>query len=263
MSDRESPYPIYFYGFYNKQIKLNERRHFNMPTNPYAVSNEFNLTQILAKFDTNYIYDVLEDKLETLDYVSSLEEPNMIASFEENFKLMKENFPGDSENINLVRQKAYLDIIEILCKRFNLEFNSDDESIDLYTAAFYLYDFLVCNRNNIMVNFFTAFIVNNKESLYSTLDIESYKKNKSSSIVYGKHVYADQKYVLISSNIEKVISYIGNMDITLLNIFQSTYINQEVVIFLDNAFLDRGNFFKDFYCSVLNCPITKSSWYNC
>ena len=42
--------------------------------------------------------------------------------------------------------------------------------------------------------------------------------------------------------------------IKLVNIFQSTYINPEVVMFLDNAFADRGNFFVDYYCNIINKP---------
>jgi hypothetical protein len=44
------------------------------------------------------------------------------------------------------------------------------------------------------------------------------------------------------------------MDVTLLNIFQSTYRDQQLTMFLDNAFADKGNFFKDYYCSTINNP---------
>ena len=44
------------------------------------------------------------------------------------------------------------------------------------------------------------------------------------------------------------------MDISLLNIFQSTYKDYNLVQFLDNAFKDRGNFFKQFYCDFIIDP---------
>ena len=219
---------------------------------PYIISNEYNITEILAHFDSDYIISTMEDKLQEIDFASSLIQPNIIASFEENFKLMREEFPGDEANTNAVRLRVYKQIIDILCNKFNLQFNELDENIDLYTAAFYAYDFLVCNRNNIMVNFFTSFIVNNKDSLYDALNLDLLKKNKDSSVIYGKKIYTDQKYIIISANIEKVIKYISTLDIKLLNIFQSTYVNPEIVMFLDNAFADRGNFFNDYYCSIIN-----------
>ena len=221
---------------------------------PYIISNEYNITEILAHFDSDYVISTIEDKLEEIDFASSLIQPNIIASFEENFKLMREQFPGDESNINAVRIRVYTEIIQILCAKFNLQFNEIDDTIDLYTAAFYAYDFLVCNRNNIMVNFFVSFIRNNKDSLYNALNLDAIKKNKDSSLMYGKKIYADQKYILISANIEKVIKYISSLDIRLVNIFQSTYTNPEIVMFLDNAFADRGNFFNAYYCSIINRP---------
>lgn len=221
---------------------------------PYLIGNEYNIAEILAHFDSNYIFAIINDKLENINYASPLLEPNIIQAFEENFKSMNEMFPGDSQNIRNIREQVYREIIKILTERFNLEFNMVDENIDLFTAASYLYEFLVCRRNEIMTNFFTAYIVNNKDSLYQTLINEGLKKNRDSSSNYGRRIYDDQKFVLISAYMSKVINYISEMDVTLLNIFQSTYIDQRLVMFLDNAFADRGNFFKDFYCATVNRP---------
>ena len=60
----------------------------------------------------------------------------------------------------------------------------------------------------------------------------------------------DNKYIIISANMEKVIKFISTLDIKLLDIFKSTYINPDVVMFLDNAFADKGNFFADYYCKI-------------
>jgi len=219
---------------------------------PYRINNEYNISEILAHFGSEYTMHALEDKLDHIDYTSSLIEPNFVSAYENNFKLMEEEYPGDSLNIRSVREEVYRDIINLLCKKFNLSFNSADDTIDLYTAAYYLYDFLVCNRNNIMVNFFTAFIINNKDTLYNILTQEDLKKNKDSSSAYGKRVYVDPKYIAISANIPRIINYISTFDIQLNNIFLSTYVDFNIVQFLDNAFADNGNFFKDYYCSVVN-----------
>lgn len=220
----------------------------------YEISNESNIIDILAHFDSNYIFDILEDKLEHINFSSSQIEPNIVASFETNFKNMNDQFPGDSQNIRNIREQVYRDIIRILTNKFNLKFNTVDDTIDLYTAAYYLYDFVVCNRNSIMINFFTAFIINNKESLCTTLNMDDFRKNKDSAAAYGKRVYQDYKFAIISANMPNVINYISNLDITLVNIFQSTYKDLKLVQFLDNAFADKGNFFKDFYCNILNKP---------
>lgn len=221
----------------------------------YLISNEFNVTQLLAHFDSDYVIGALEEKLNDINYTSSLEEVNIVASFEQNFKMMENEFPGDSQNIKMVREQVYRQIIDILCDKFNLKFNNTDEFIDLYSAAFYLYDFTVSKRNINLINFITSFIINNKDSLYQALDLDSYRKNKDSTTLYNKHIYTNNKFALISANIEKVINYIATFDIKLLNIFQSVYINQQIVMFLDNAFADNGNFFKDYYYSMIINPI--------
>ena len=222
-----------------------------MITQPYQISTEYDIADILAKFDSDYIYDVLEDKLDNISFATSIIEPNIVNAFENNFKIMNDNFPGDSQNIRNVRQQTYLEIIKFLTTSFNLQFNLIDSNIDYYTAAYYLYDFLVCNRNNIMINFFTSFIINNKQSLLNMINMEDFRKNKDSAIVYGKRIYQDQQYAAISANIGNIINYIMTLDISLLNIFQSTYKDIRLVQFLDNAFADKGNFFKDFYCKSL------------
>ena len=151
----------------------------------YQISSEYDIINILSKFDSNYIFDVINDKLNNISFATSLIEPNIVNAFETNFKVMNDQFPGDSQNIINIREQVYRDIIRILTQKFNLQFNTIDDTIDPYTAAYYAYDFLVCNRNNIMINFFTAFIVNNKDCLYRMLTLEDFKKNKDSAVEYS------------------------------------------------------------------------------
>lgn len=225
-----------------------------MINQPYEISNEFNITELLEHFDSNYIFDIITDKLDNIDYSSVLKEPNIVISFEENFKIMNDRFPGDSQNIRMLRAQVYTDIINILCEKFNLQFNEDDDNIDRYTLAYQLYDFLVCNRNTYLINFFTSFIINNKGSLCGFLNLDEYRKSKETSAAYGKRIYDDPMYGAISANMAKVIRHISTIDISLMNIFQSTYTNPEILIFLDNAIADRGDFFRDFYCSIFDQP---------
>ena len=221
---------------------------------PYELTNEYNITQLLEHFDSNYIFDLINDKIENIDYSSVLTEPNIIVSFEENFKMMAEMYPGDSQNIQSIKLGVYTDVINILCEKFNLDFNQDDDNINRHTLAYYLYDFLVCNRKNYLILFFVRFIMNNKDSLCTFLNLDDYKKGKDTASIYNKHIYSDYKYGLISANMYKVLEHIATLDVTLYNIFQNIYFDQEVLYFLDTSIGDKGNFFNDFYCSVLQQP---------
>ena len=224
------------------------------PSDTYEVNNDYIFSELLEHFDLEYIFSVLYDKINNFNYTSSLIEPNIINAFESNFRRMFDELPGDGDNIKSIRDQTYRITIDILTKKFNITFNTEDENIDLYTAAAYLYEFLICRRNEIMVNFFVSFIINNKESLYTALINDGFKKMRDISSNYSRRVYIDQKIVLITAGMNKVLNYIGEMDVKLVNIFQSTYIDPKVVQFLDNAFSDNANFFKDQYMSVLNNP---------
>ena len=221
---------------------------------PYEIVNEYNLAEMLDHFDSDYIVYIINNKLDNFDFSSVLKEPNVVISFEDTFKAWYSRFPGDQSNIKAIRPQVYADIIHVLCDRYNLSFNDDDDTIDLFTAAYYLYDFLVCNRVNNIVNFFVSFIINNKDSLCQILEMDEYKKSKESESIYSKQMFDDPKYGIISANIVPVMQHISGLDITLFNIFQSLYANPSVVEFLDNAVADKGNFFNDYYASVLNRP---------
>ena len=67
-----------------------------------------------------------------------------------------------------------------------------------------------------------------------------------------ERVYTIPLNILISANLEKVINYISTLDVTINNIFASTYVDVKIVDFLNNIIADKGNFFKNFYCSILN-----------
>jgi len=221
----------------------------------YSISNEYDMAEIIRHFDSNMIIDIINDKLNNINYAVSLPEPNIISAFEAQFKVMEEQYAGDAQNIRNIRESIYRIIIDLLCNRFNLQFNTVDDTIDLYMAAYYIYDFLVCNRNNITTNFFTAFIINNKDSLYQAISYENgTSKSRDITSNYGKLMYSDKTYVYLAANMVKVLKHISTLDITLLNIFQSTYSDVMLVQQLDNTFADKGNFFRDHYCSIINNP---------
>ena len=225
-----------------------------MVTQRYDIIGEFNVAEALEHLDVNYIYDMINDKLSIIDYSATLNETNIVGAFEENFKYMNDTHPGDSANIRSIRSQVYTNIINVLCEKFNLEFNKEDENINLYSAAYYLYEFLICKRNEIMINFFISFIVANKDSLCTHLDMDEFKKSKDSASAYSKHLFYDQTFALISANIPMILNHITTLDISLYNIFQTTYNNAEMVAFMDNAFADKGMFFKDQYCEAINKP---------
>ena len=220
---------------------------------PGQIDSELNLAECIQHFDTEYIMDIVKNKIATVNYSNTLPDPNLITSLESDFKVFMEQIPDDEPNIKEIRDSLYLNIIHLLCDSFNLQFNEDDPSIDRYTAAFYLYDFLICNRVAYMINFFTSFIINNKDSLCQNLSFEEYKKGRDNA-GFGKKIYADPKYTIIAANMKTVLHHIVGIDVTLYNIIESTYTNPAIVAFFDNIVTDRGDFCKDFYATIVTRP---------
>ena len=221
---------------------------------PYSLSSEYNLAEMLEHFDSNYVIDIINNKIDNINYASVLTEPNMVTALEEEFKIMYERFPGDESNTRQIRVELYEDIIKLLCDRFNLQFNEDDDNIDRFTAAYYLYDFLICNRAAYMINFFVSFIVNNKNTICDTLGLEPPKKVKDPSPGQGRNLYSDPKFIVIVANMKSVLHHIVGIDITLRNILESIYTVPSVVDFFDNMVSDKGDFCKDFYAAVIMRP---------
>lgn len=220
---------------------------------PEQIDSEYNLAECIEHFDTEYLLDIIRNKINNINYANTLTEPNLISSLEADFKVFIARVPDDEPNIKTIREELLRKIIELICNKFNLQFNNDDDSIDLGAAAFYLYDFLICNRVNYMINFFVTFIINNKNSLCENLSLEEYRKSKDMGM-YSKKVYADPKYGLIATNMKSVLQHIVSIGVTLYNIFQMTYTEPNIVAFLDNIVTDRGDFCKDFYASVIMRP---------
>ena len=57
-----------------------------LSTTQYDISTERDITEILEHFDSEYIIAAMQDKLENIDFASTLIQANIVASFEENFK---------------------------------------------------------------------------------------------------------------------------------------------------------------------------------
>lgn len=220
-------------------------------TEEFNIMSEAEISSILNHFNEDLISDVVYKYLELISTQAYVRKANIIHSLENNFKMLLNNFPEKQEEIKETRQSTYVAIINILCNRYNLSFNQSDD-IDYYTAALYIWDFLVSNFRSYLANFFAKYIGREKSSLYTALNLDRYKKSKDSSTLYGKKSYSDMQITIISANIAEVINYMSGFDISLDNILSFSYdtirANYISSIIRDND----GRFFQDMYCKYIN-----------
>lgn len=220
----------------------------------YNIVTENELAAVLSHYSTEFVMSVLEDaKRKKYNEFPLVPLPNVAAAWEANFKVIMEQYsdlPDSRAEIMRVRTMTYQEIIKTICEEFYLKF-TDDDNVDLYTAAYNLYDFFVCNFSNHMVDTFSNYIYREKNNLYDAMGLADLKKNKDSGTIYGKKVFKDIKLAVIIANIDKVINYISVMDIDLDSIFalapDSVYSN-----YMSSIVSTEANFFKDFYVSIIN-----------
>lgn len=220
----------------------------------YNIITETGLASVLSHYSTEFVISVLEEtiksKYETMPIVQF---PNVVSAWESNFKMIMQQYrdlPQTQEEVMRVRSLTFIEIIDKICESFNLEF-SKDENINLYTAAFVLYDFFVCKFSENMVNFFASYITAEKDSIYEYMNLAEYKKDKNASIIYGKKVFNnDTKLAIIIANINQVIYNLSNQDISLENIFG--YIpDTNLSNYLKSLVSDKEDFFKEFYVKII------------
>lgn len=217
-----------------------------------SLTAEYEVSEVLAHFNSAYILDVIQEKINNRfipTMVLSSTNPNIIISFEDNFKRCFAMYPEDAENIRSVREETYREVIDIICNNYGITFKYT-EGIEPYTYAYFMYDFFVCNYAKYIASFFAQYIYTNKDALYNALNLEAYKKSKDASTQYGKKVYEDSKLAVISSNIVLVINAIRTFDITKELIFSTIFGTKEIVELMSSAVNTPYDIFKTLFYSA-------------
>lgn len=217
-----------------------------------SLASEYEVAEVLAHFNSQYIFDVIQDKINTRfnpTIVMSGTNPNIVLSFEDNFNRCKAVYPDDIPNIEQVRIETYKEIIDIIKENYGIGFIYH-EGIEAYTYAYYMYDFFVCNFANYIAKFFAQYIFDNKDILYASLGLDAYKKQKDSTTSYGKKVYEDSKLAIISANIVYVVNSMKAIDIRPRDIFSVIYGNLDIVNMLTVSIQFPYDLFKQLFYSI-------------
>lgn len=219
----------------------------------YNMVAEGEIAELLSKFNTDYIIDTITTNINNrFQYNTLILKPNIISSFELNFKDLVSTYPSDAENIMQVRYETYQNIINIICNAFNLQYNGNDP--DRFSLAYNLYDFLISGYSRNIINFFAKYIYNNKDMIYEAMDLDKYKRNKNSSVNYIKKIYNDNNIAIIISRIKDVIYYISGFDIDMYTFLSYNY-DKATCDFIYNNVVPLSNIFKEEFCQCLNNPM--------
>lgn len=215
----------------------------------YNMVAEGEVAELLSKFNNSYVMDVIDNNLRNrFAYNPAISNPNIVNSYEMNFKDMLSRFPSDIDNIMSIRHETYLNIINKICCSFNIQYIGNEP--DNFVLAYNLYDLFVSGYSRNIINFFARYIYANRIELYNNMGLDKYKKIKDSSFNYIRKVYNDQLVAVIISRIKDVVYYISGFDIDLFTFLTYNY-NRDMCDFFYNNIQPLGNIFKDDFCNVV------------
>lgn len=230
---------------------------FNANSQAYNVMTENELAVVLSHYSSEFVFSIVDEAMKSrFAGVPIVAVPNVVGAWEQNFKAIRSQYGAESnEDVLRVRNETYREIIDTICKEFDLNFTVDD-SIDLYSAAYHLYDLFVCNFTDNLTTFFANFIYKERGSLYESLGLSAMKKNKDSSTIYGKKIYKDIKLAVINANIDMVVSNVAEMDIPFYAVISMIYgNNSDMKRYVMSIISANEDFFKSAYIPVLNSDI--------
>lgn len=223
----------------------------------YNVVSENELSVVLSHYNSQFVFDIVSDAIQKRNTnISIIPAPNIVGSLETNFKTIMEqyNYQDAKDEVMKVRFETYKEIINMICTNCNLSFNFTDAT-DLYSTAFYMYDFYVSNFSQYLISFFGGFILKERNSIYDKLNLAEMRKNKDSSTIYGKKSYKDIKLAIINANIDAVVYDLMSFDIRLPQIIATVIPDRNIANFLMNVASDNGDFFRVMYGGCLNGPL--------
>lgn len=230
---------------------------FNANSQAYNIATENELAIVLSHYSSEFIFSIVDEAMKSrFSTVPILSIPNVVGAWEQNFKAIITQYGSDShEEVFRVRNETYLEIINAICKEFDLNFTIDD-SIDIYSAAFHLYNLFVCNFIDNLTTFFANFIYKERAYIYESLGLADLKRSKDTSTIYGKKIYKDIKLSVINANIDMVISEVCKMDIPFYSIISTICgNNSELKKYYISIVSANTDFFNKSYVSVLNSDV--------
>ena len=219
----------------------------------YNMVAEGEIAEILSKFNTSYVMDVIDSTIKNrFAFNPTLNNPNIVNSYELNFKGMLSNFPDDADNIMSIRQETYLTIINKICNSFNMQYIGDNP--DCYVLAYNIYDLFISGYARNIINFFARYIYTYKNEIYNNMGLDRYKKSKDSTINYMRKVFDNSSVIdVIIARIRDVIYYISGFDIDFYAFLIFNY-PRDMCDFIYSNIAPMGNIFKDEFCKVINVP---------
>lgn len=225
----------------------------------FGIVSDSEIISIISNFSDDMIMDIVRQNAENKFRPYQYYVGNLPMAIESIFKSNQEDYPNFYSETNQRRTQIYSDILNYLCSLHNLSLNID-ENTDLYSLAYFLYDFTISRFTINIISFFTNYIIKEANTLFDYLNLAEMKKGKDNSSIYSKKVFkGNSKLSVIHANIEPVIDAICGFDIDMATLIYTTTEDMNITSLLTNNIRDNNNLFRLLFVSCIRDPRYRSA----
>lgn len=220
----------------------------------YSIVSDREIASVIGNFSSGMVMNTLHNILNDPDRLRYFSIGNLVNAYETDYKVTVAQHPDLAQDLAKARIDTYEAIINKLCDHFHLSVNLNG-NMDLYSVASNMYQFLVAEFPQNVVNFYYNLMLREKNNLYHSYDLEALKKAKDSSTIYSRKVYktTDNKLWMIHTNLDTIITDMYAQDISLEQVLELCYANNKVLAkFLSSFLLENHNFYQSFIIPFMN-----------
>lgn len=233
---------------------------FMMNNKEYEFGSDSNLAAILTQFDSSYLMHVISDTLEMqFNSFDTLPKPNAVNAYKMVFNELYDQYDADREQIYVTEYNTYRDVIEIIGRKYGFQF-TEIENLDMYSMAYYVYDFFVSRFNQYLVSFYSRYLDEQKESIVGSMNKEELMSNKDMSTNYGKISFgANNPMVMITANLPIVLANLRVMDIPDVVVYRYAYGSNEAIANLLQYHISPNSTIFNIYNNLLFNPFLSTT----
>lgn len=228
----------------------------SLNTNNVAIETDRALASILSNFSEDYIQDTVRNSFNYIFRPYNTRMANFPMIINNQFTGILDNYMGtDQESIIEKRNDTFRLIINEICQQYNLAITEEIPDEQLYPLCYVLYQILVSEFTDRIINFYSYYINKNRTQLISAVGIDL--DSPANKTGYTKKMYTDFSQIIVYENMEQILDIMAGLDIPLENILiELSDIN--TAKFITSYIADCGDIYKNHIASYLRNHLTKT-----
>lgn len=220
----------------------------------YEVISNAEISSVINKYSPDMTYMTISQILKNKGVPQINPMGNLVASYESNFKFDLKKYSQFQSDMLERRAELYSSIIDMVCSFHNLSYQ-ELPNTDVYSSAFYIYQFLVSDFYHSVISFFVNYLKREAVEICKMLETQDIAKNPMYQ--YAKKRYGSKSDLsIIHTNLSYVLDNMQGFDITMEDIIDNVYVGSFEAVntanFLKSALRDNGDFFKTFYVPAVS-----------